>query len=112
MCSVACVVLIIMAVLLWQQYSSSSVESFGDSRLYLSGPTKCFSCERDMIRRMGPEYAFLGKQTKCFDCEKQLARAHPDLANYTHGTRCFDCEKQLAANNASPLLADYVHAQT
>ena len=63
--------------------------------LYLSGPTKCFSCERDMIRRAGPEWAWMGKQTKCFDCEKQLARVHPNLANLTHGTKCFDCEREL-----------------
>ena len=66
------------------------------SQLYLSGPTKCFSCERDMIRRAGPEFAWMGKQTKCFDCEQQLANVDPNLANLTHGTRCFDCEHQLA----------------
>lgn len=77
----------------------SSTEPF-DSRLYLAGPTKCFSCERDMVRRMGPEWAWMGKQSKCFDCERQLARVHPDLANFTHGTKCFGCEAQLAPLNA------------
>lgn len=66
------------------------------SRLYLSGPTKCFSCERQMINTYGPEYAWMGKQSKCFSCERQLASINPDLANYTHGTKCFDCEKELA----------------
>ena len=72
-------------------------EPFFDSRLYLAGPTKCFSCERDMINRAGPDWAWLGKQTKCFDCEKQLASADPNLANLTHGTKCLDCERELAA---------------
>ena len=72
-------------------------ESFSSSStLYLSGPTKCFSCERQMINMYGPEYAWMGKQSKCFSCEKQLADVNPDLANFTHGTKCFDCEKQLA----------------
>ncbi len=64
--------------------------------LYLSGPTKCFSCERDMIARPGGSTAFawMGKPSKCFDCERQLAQVDPHLANYAHGTKCFSCEKQ------------------
>ena len=81
-------------------------ESF-DNRLYLSGPTKCFSCEKDMIERLGPEYAWMGKQTKCFDCEAQLARVDPNLANYTHGTKCFSCEKELEDSKMN--LANYIH---
>ena len=67
--------------------------------LYLSGPTKCFSCERDMIARNGgdPSYAWMGKPSKCFDCEQQLAAVDPNLANLTHGTKCFGCEEQSRA---------------
>lgn len=64
-------------------------------RLYLSGPTKCFSCERDMINRYGHQYAYLGKPTKCFSCEKQFAHAHsPGYAVLGQPTKCFSCEKQ------------------
>ena len=37
----------------------------------LQQPTKCFSCERDMIRRgIDPAY---GNKTKCFSCESEIA---------------------------------------
>jgi hypothetical protein len=37
----------------------------------LQQPTKCFSCERDMIRRgIDPAY---GNKTKCFSCENEIA---------------------------------------
>jgi len=37
----------------------------------LQQPTKCFSCERDMIRRgIHPAY---GNKTKCFSCESEIA---------------------------------------
>jgi len=39
----------------------------------LQQPTKCFSCERDMIRRgIHPAY---GNKTKCFSCESEIAAA-------------------------------------
>ena len=64
-------------------------------RLYLSGPTKCFSCEQDMIRRYGHQYAYLGKPTKCFSCEKQFAHSKsPGYAVLGQPTKCFSCEKQ------------------
>lgn len=70
-------------------------EGFTD-RLYLSGPTKCFSCERDMIQRLGPQYAYMGKPSKCFDCEKQFAHSKsPGYAVLGQPTKCFSCEKQL-----------------
>lgn len=98
MCSAKCCAIVLVAAALACHLASwtlSSSEAFTDSRLHLSGPTKCFSCERDMIQRHGPEWAWMGKQSKCFDCERQLASVHPDLANYTHGTKCFDCEREL-----------------
>ena len=85
-------VLILMAVV-----QSFLPEAF--TPLYLAGPTKCFSCERDMIARHGgdPSYAWMGKPSKCFDCEQQLAAVDPNLANLTHGTKCFGCEEQAWA---------------
>jgi hypothetical protein len=37
-------------------------------------PTKCFSCERDVINRLGPEWGWLGQNTKSFDAEKEMIR--------------------------------------
>ena len=101
MCSTSQIaaVSLIAAVLLAHVLSHAlgRTEPFFDSSLYLSGPTKCFSCEKDMIERAGPDWAWLGKQSKCFDCEKQLAAGDPNLANLTHGTKCFACETELAS---------------
>lgn len=89
-----CVGLLLLSALVW----GVSPEAFF-TPLYLSGPTKCFSCERDMIARHGgdPSYAWMGKPSKCFDCEQQLAAVDPNLANLTHGTKCFGCEEQAWA---------------
>ena len=80
-------------VLLFKMAHCSDHETFVP--LYLAGPTKCFSCERDMIQRYNGDssMAWMGKPSKCFDCERQLAAIEPNCANYTHGTKCFDCEK-------------------
>ena len=72
------------------------LEHFISNRLYLAGPTKCFSCERDMINRYGPEYAYIGQPTKCFSCEKQLGNnLGPNYANFGQPTKCFSCEQQF-----------------
>ena len=65
--------------------------------LYIAGPTKCFSCEQDLINRyQNTDFAFMGKPTKCFDCENQMvAQNKPNLANLTQPTKCFDCEREL-----------------
>jgi hypothetical protein len=109
MCSLRCMIqfIIIVTLIIFIGYSFKYLREPFENRLYLSGPTKCFSCERDMIRRLGPEYAWMGKQSKCFDCEAQLARIDPNLANYTHGTKCFDCESQLEDSNMN--LTNYIH---
>ena len=92
------VILCLVGLLLHALLVVPSSESFF-TPLYLSGPTKCFSCERDMIARNGgdPSYAWMGKPSKCFDCEQQLAAVDPNLANLTHGTKCFGCEEQSRA---------------
>lgn len=87
-------ILCFIVILLLTEYLSYQglLEQF--SELYLAGPTKCFSCERQMINTYGPEYAWQGKQSKCFDCERQMASVDPNEGNRTHGTKCFDCEFQ------------------
>jgi len=37
-------------------------------------PNKCYSCERDIIARLGPEWGWLGQKTKSFDAEKEMIR--------------------------------------
>jgi hypothetical protein len=51
---------------------------------YLNSPSKCFSCEKQIIRTHGLASVNLAQPTKCFDCEKQTKRSQP--------TKCFDCE--------------------
>lgn len=37
-------------------------------------PSKCFSCEKDLIKRKGEMWAWQGQVSKCFDCEKDLVK--------------------------------------
>jgi hypothetical protein len=37
-------------------------------------PSKCFSCEKDLIRRKGLDWAWQGQVSKCFDCEIDLVK--------------------------------------
>jgi DNA-directed RNA polymerase subunit N (RpoN/RPB10) len=71
-------------------------------QLYLSSPTKCFDCERQMInpRSFTSDFAWMGKPTKCFDCEKEIIQQQGDYkaGNIGHGTKCFSCEKKLNDN--------------
>lgn len=86
--------LIIVLILLALFSHKFTVETMTNPRLYLSSPTKCFSCEQDMINRYGPEYAWMGKPSKCFSCEQDLMKMYgPNAGNLGHGTKCFDCEK-------------------
>ena len=68
-----------------------------NSQLYRAGPTRCFSCEQDLINRYGnTDMAYMGKPTRCFDCERQMVEmGTPNLANLTQPTRCFSCESEL-----------------
>lgn len=90
---------VVIVVIVLSLFILNKKEHFTSSSLYLAGPTKCFSCEREMIKRHGKAYAFMGKQSKCFSCERQLASVDPQLANYTHGTKCFSCERELDQNS-------------
>lgn len=77
----------------------SNFEYEQDSKLYLSSPTRCFDCERQMInpRSFMSDFAWMGKPTKCFDCEKELIKQQGDFnaGNLGHGTKCFSCEKKM-----------------
>jgi hypothetical protein len=65
--------------------------------LYLGGSTKCFSCEKDMIKRGGPVY--LAHPTKCVDCDAQAVTSYGDWAGqFGQNNKCFSCESQYAPN--------------
>ena len=44
------------------------------SGLYMIRPTKCFSCEKDLIKRKGEAWAWQGQVSKCFDCQTDLVK--------------------------------------
>jgi hypothetical protein len=70
-------VLIFLIVIYW---ILDKIEKFANSTIY-DHPTKCFSCERDVIRRLGPEWAWLGQNTKSFDAEKEMIRMTGDISS-------------------------------
>ena len=89
--------LAILIIVLLTKIPNNCKESFNNSRLYLAGPTRCFSCEKDIIARTGStDFAFMGKPTKCFHCEREMVQnGTPNLANLTAPTKCFSCEGEL-----------------
>lgn len=56
------------------------VEHYANSTIY-DHPTKCFSCERDVIQRLGPEWGWLGQKAKSFDAEREMIRMTGDIAS-------------------------------
>lgn len=80
----------------WVEFPQYPAPYRGD-KLYLGGSTKCFSCEKDMIKRGGPTY--LAHPTKCVDCEAQAVTSYGDWAGqYGQPNKCFSCEAQYAPN--------------
>ena len=80
----------------WIEYPQFPSPYRGD-QLYLGGSTKCFSCEKDMIKRGLPTY--LSHPTKCFDCDSQLANSYGAWAgHYGQSNKCYSCESQYAPN--------------
>lgn len=41
---------------------------YSPSEQWRGQPSKCFSCESDMLKRYGEEGVFMGTKQKCFDC--------------------------------------------
>lgn len=75
--NVVLVVFIVVLMLL----ITKKVEKFTVSR-----PSKCFSCEREIIRKSSVLDVWKALPTKCFDCEAGKA------PYYTGPTKCFDCD--------------------
>lgn len=80
----------------WIEYPEYPAPYRGDG-LYLGGPTKCFSCEKNAIKRGLPTY--MAHSTKCFSCEQQANRQYgPEYGQFGQDNKCFDCESQYAKN--------------
>ena len=64
--------------------------SGGRSTIY-DHPTKCFSCEQDIIARFGPEWGWMGQDTKSFDAEREMIHMTQDVgaAIDTHPIRYY-----------------------
>lgn len=79
--------LITICVLLLASSITKNFETFG----VLDHPSKCFSCERDITERMGPEWAWMGQDTKSFDAEREMIRNTNDIASAfaTHPIRYY-----------------------
>jgi hypothetical protein len=60
--------------------------------LFMGGKSKCFSCEKDMLRRGLP--AHLAQPTKCFSCVADMAKrsglASAALANPSSCISCYN----------------------
>lgn len=79
-----------IAILLCIMCVATNIEMFTYSTMY-DHPTKCFSCERDVVTRLGPEWAWLGQDTKSFDAEKEMIFMTGDVASAmdTHAIRYY-----------------------
>ena len=67
-------------------------------KMTITRPSKCFSCEKDIIRREGIFNVWKALPTKCIDCEFQAIKLDKDP--YTTGpTKCVDCEQQRKTGN-------------
>ncbi|ADO67118.1 hypothetical protein crov085 [Cafeteria roenbergensis virus] len=76
------IILIIIVGLLF----AKNLEKFTISR-----PSKCFSCEREIIRNESIWNVWKALPSKCFDCENNAL--HNNINPYYTGpTKCFDCD--------------------
>ena len=68
-------------------------------------PSKCFSCEKDLIRRKGKEWAWQGQVSKCFDCETDLVkRLGPKYGAIGGNNKTFKNSKIVKKNNCNKKL--------
>lgn len=77
-------------------------ELWTDFGIYLSHPTKSFSSEM----AVPIEQRLLEQPTKCFSCERELLAKHGMNPNYLYKsgpTKCFSCERQILNLNRSGL---------
>jgi hypothetical protein len=74
-------------------------EFWSDWGIYLAHPTKVFSAEMQVPidRRL------LQQPTKCFSCERELLKMDPSKLYLASPSKCFDCEKQILGFNRTRL---------
>jgi len=59
--------------------------------------SKCFSCEKQIIRNQGIMSVWNALPSKCFSCEKQFKLNKKN--NFKLGpNKCYDCEEQILKN--------------
>jgi hypothetical protein len=71
-------------------------EFWTDMGMYLAHPGKIFNAKLDVP----VEKRLLQQPTKCFSCERQMLKLDPSKLYLAGPTKCFDCEKQLLAYNS------------
>lgn len=64
--NVTIVVFMIVFAIIFIHVSLITVERY---TTYLDHPSKCFDCEKDIIRRYGEQYAWKAQPAKSFDAE-------------------------------------------
>lgn len=82
-------IIVSVCIMILLYYLFANIEKYQDYALNHS--TKCFSCERDIIARYGPEWAWLGQDTKSFDSELDMIRQTGDISSAfnTHDIRYY-----------------------
>jgi len=71
-------------------------EFWSDWGIYLAHPTKIFSAELDVPIQQ----RLLQQPTKCFSCERELLKTDPSKLYLASPSKCFDCERQFLSYNA------------
>lgn len=85
-------IIFIILIIIFGLLLTKNLEKFVISR-----PSKCFSCEKEIIRKEGIFNVWKALPTKCFDCEHQYLINKKNPYN-TGPTKCFSCEKQFHNN--------------
>lgn len=81
-----------MTILVSYVISKNEGEGFAAMSTIYDHPTRCFDCEVDAMRRLGPEYGWLGQPAKSYDAEKHMIRMTGDVAAAidTHPIRYYE----------------------
>ena len=75
-------IFVFLMIVFYLIYQSTITETFQPD--YLGFPSKCFSCERDMIRQGLPVQ--LAHPAKCLDCQNSNDSSEQQ-------NKCFSCER-------------------
>ena len=84
---------LIVFYLLFNDFKKIVFEKFYDTV-----PTKCFDCEKEIIKKKGKKNAYLGAPTKCFSCQQEYYNKDVPV-EFSNRTKCFSCQQR---NNFTP----------